>query len=91
MGFCIKQLRSKLEEILTTLAPSPRTALSAKSGTGSHEGLPMTFPKCSHISANLTGFGAVPFITPDGIFKSNKLSISHLICQKVSYTYDVRG
>ena len=39
MGFCIKQLRSKLEEILTTLAPSPRTALSAKSGTGSHEGL----------------------------------------------------
>ena len=52
-------------EILTTEAPSPRTALSAKSGTGSHEGRPMAFPKWSHISARRTGFGAVPFITPN--------------------------
>uniref|UniRef100_A0A2P2LJ89 Uncharacterized protein n=1 Tax=Rhizophora mucronata TaxID=61149 RepID=A0A2P2LJ89_RHIMU len=49
----------------TTEAPSPRTALSANSGTGSHEGLPRTLPSRLHISANRTGFGAVPLITPD--------------------------
>lgn len=48
----------------TIEAPSPRTALSAKSGTGNHDGRPMTCPKCSHISASRTGFGAVPLITP---------------------------
>lgn len=53
-----------LEAILTTEAPSPRTALSASSGTGSHEGRPMTCPKCSHISARQIGFGAVPLMTP---------------------------
>lgn len=51
--------------ILTTEAPSPRTALRAKSGTGSHEGLPIAAPNREHNSANVTGFGAVPFITPD--------------------------
>lgn len=50
--------------ILTTEAPSPRTALSANSGTGSQEGRPTTCPSCSHISDNRTGFGAVPLITP---------------------------
>lgn len=51
--------------VFTTEAPSPRTALRAKSGTGSHDGRPRTFPNFSHISANLTGCGAVPLITPD--------------------------
>lgn len=51
--------------LLTTEAPSPRTALSAKSGTGSHEGRAKTCPSCSHNSDNRTGFGAVPFITPN--------------------------
>ena len=53
------------KEILTTLAPSPSTALRAKSGTGSQEGRPKTDPNCSHISPSRTGFGAVPLITPD--------------------------
>jgi hypothetical protein len=52
-------------QVLTTEAPSPRTALRAKSGTGSHDGRPITFPNCSHISANRTGFGAVPLMTPE--------------------------
>lgn len=52
-------------QVLTTEAPSPRTALRAKSGTGSHDGRPRTFPNCSHISANRTGFGAVPLMTPE--------------------------
>lgn len=34
------------------------------SGTGNHDGRPKTNPSCSHISANLTGFGAVPLMTP---------------------------
>lgn len=34
------------------------------SGTGNHDGRPKTDPSCSHISANLTGFGAVPLMTP---------------------------
>lgn len=55
----------KDNDILTTEAPSPRTAFRAKSGTGSHDGRPKTLPRCSHISANRTGFGAVPLMTPD--------------------------
>lgn len=62
-------------KMLTTEAPSPRTALRAKSGTGSHEGRPKTDPRCSHISARRTGFGAVPLITPDiYIQEFNKVS-----------------
>lgn len=49
----------------TIEAPSPRTALIAKSGTGSQDGRPITWPSWSHISDNRTGFGAVPLITPD--------------------------
>jgi hypothetical protein len=61
--------------LLTTVAPSPRTALSAKSGTGSHEGRPKTFPSCSHNSDNRTGFGAVPLITPNAdIVQGNAVS-----------------
>lgn len=60
-----KEKKQENKQILTTEAPSPRTALSATSGTGSHEGRAMAFPNCSHISASLTGFGAVPLITPD--------------------------
>lgn len=52
-------------DILTTKAPSPRTALRANSGTGSHDGRPKTLPRWSHISANRTGFGAVPLMTPN--------------------------
>lgn len=48
----------------TTEAPSPSNALSAKSGTGSHEGLPRTFPSRSQSSETRTGFGAHPLITP---------------------------
>lgn len=60
-----EKIEKKIKKILTTEAPSPRTTFRAKSGTGSHEGLPKTFPKCSHISANRTGLGAVPLITPE--------------------------
>lgn len=48
----------------TTVAPSPSKALSAKSGTGSQDGRLRTLPSCWHISPSLTGFGAVPLITP---------------------------
>jgi hypothetical protein len=46
------------------VAPSPRMALRANSGTGSQEGRPKMAPSRSHISAIRTGFGAVPLITP---------------------------
>lgn len=49
---------------VTTEAPSPRTALSAMSGTGNQDGRPMALPRCSHISPILTGFGAVALMTP---------------------------
>lgn len=49
---------------LTTVAPSPRRALRANSGTGSQEGRPKMAPSRSHISAIRTGLGAVPLITP---------------------------
>lgn len=66
LQWCIEYKKMRMfVRILTTVAPSPRTALRAKSGTGSHEGRPRTAPNWLHISANLTGFGAVPFITPD--------------------------
>lgn len=68
----------------TIEAPSPRTALSAKSGTGNHEGRPMTCPNCSHISANRTGFGAVPLITPVMLIinhKGHRLSRETVLCQ----------
>lgn len=48
----------------TTEAPSPSSALSAKSGTGNHEGLPNTFPSRSHSSDTRTGLGAHPLTTP---------------------------
>lgn len=40
-----KQKNGKKKREPTTEAPSPNTALRAKSGTGSHDGRPMTFPK----------------------------------------------
>jgi hypothetical protein len=59
---------------LTTRAPSPKTACTTKSGTGSQEGRPRTAPRWLHISENRTGFGAVPLTTPgiDPISKPNE-------------------
>jgi hypothetical protein len=68
---------------ITTEPPSPSTALSANSGTGTQEGRPTTRPNWSHSSDRRTGLGAVPLITP-GKLRTNKLlvlltSMVHLI------------
>lgn len=71
----ITKKRGDLGEIITTEAPSPRTALSASPGTGSHEGRAMAFPKWLHISARRIGFGDVPLITPNSWMNETEFSM----------------